>query len=160
MPRLNLCNEFPGVRVGARRVGDDELKRRPALLQCLFGLQCQSRPTALHIREDGLQSWIWRVCAHPLTVSGPKPAFKWSKHRRPPNAGAERVGRPSRVRQGALSRRYSAPHTGHLCPKLDAPSVRYSTQHDSIFDLCCRDDTPFGVSRYFPKSWDAWANGA
>jgi hypothetical protein len=65
------------------------LQRWPALLQCLLGLQCQSRPSAAHIHENGLQSGIWRVCHHPLTVSGPKPAFKWSKHRRPPKCGEQ-----------------------------------------------------------------------
>jgi hypothetical protein len=165
MPRLNLCNEFPGVRVGARRVGDDELKRRPALLQCLFGLQCQSRPTALHIREDGLQSWIWRVCAHPLTVSGPKPAFKWSKHRRPPNAGSRaiRTAKPLEFGKQSLSGRYSLPHRSHLCPNLDAPSVRYSTQHHSILVWCCADHT-HSVPRYCPRngiaSWRVTNRGA
>jgi len=29
------------------------------------------------------------------------------------------------------------------------------TQHSSIFDLCCADDTLFGVS-LLSESWDAW----
>jgi hypothetical protein len=107
MPRLNLCNEFPRVRVGTRRIGN-ELKRWPALLQCLFGLQRQSRPSAAHIRENGLQSRIRRVCAHPLTISGPKPAFKWSKHLHPPKDGPQNDPDDDSVRVwrgGCLGRR-------------------------------------------------------
>ena len=146
MPRLNLCDEkseFPEQsEVGARRIGDDELKRWPALLQCLLGLQCQSRPSAAQIRENGLQSRIWRVRAHPLTVGGPKPAFKWSKHRRPPNAGS----RASRTTKPGPARRHSPdatlPHTlicaqssRAVCPVLDAARCD--------FGLCCADDTHF-----------------
>jgi hypothetical protein len=133
--------------VGARRFGYDELKRWPALLQCLLGLQCQSGPGAAHIRENGLQARIWRVCAHPLTVSGPKPALKWSKHRRPPRCGEQSdPGDQTGPGKETLSRRYSAPHA-RFCPKLDAPSVRYSTQHNSILSGCCSDHTHFGVFR-------------
>ena len=35
------------------------------------------------------------------------------------------------------------------------PSGRYLTQHSSIFDLCCADDTLFGAS-LLSESWDAW----
>ena len=92
---------------------------------------------------------------HPLTVSGPKPAFKWSKHRRPPKSGEQSPGRPPfGSGEEAHSARYSAPHT-RLLPELNTPSVRYLTQHNSIFDLCCADDTLFGVS-LLSESWDAW----
>jgi hypothetical protein len=123
--------EFHRRTVGlgrTRRIGDDELKRWPALLQCLLGLQCQSRPSAAHIHENGLQSRIWRVCHHPLTVSGPKPAFKWSKHLRPPNAGSRATRTTNRwgPAKEALSKRYSAPSSfvpkarRAVCPVLDA----------------------------------------
>ena len=82
---------------------------------------------------------------HPLTVSGPKPAFKWSKHRRPQKAGS-RAPRTTTFGSGeeAHSARYSAPHT-RLLPEFNIRSVRYLTQQNSIFDLCCADDTLFGV---------------
>src|SRR3954465_2023400 len=90
---------------GARRFGGDELKWRPALLQCLLGLQCQSRPSAAYVQKNGLQSRIWRMRHHPLTVSGPKPTFKWSKHACPQKRRAER---PDNHRSG-LARRHT-PH--------------------------------------------------
>jgi len=52
----------------------------------------------------------------------------------------------------ALSARYSSPHT-RLLPELNIPSVRYLTQQNSIFDLCCADDTLFGVM-LLSESWD------
>ena len=75
--------------VAARRFGGDELKWRPTFLQCLLGLQCQSRPSAAYVQKNGLQSRIWRVCHHPLTVSGPKPAFKWIYIAVPQKGGAQ-----------------------------------------------------------------------
>jgi hypothetical protein len=129
----------------ARRIGGDELKWWPALLQSLLGLQCQSRPSAAYVQKNGLQSRIRRVCHHPLTVSGPKPAFKWSKHRRPPKSG-EQSARTTTVRvwRGGTLRTLLCPtysivarvkHT--VCPVLDAALLD--------FDLCCADDTLFGV---------------
>ena len=86
------------------------------------------------------------MCHHPLTVSGPKPAFKWSKHRGPPKSGERAPGRPPfGSGEEAHSARYSAPHT-RLLPELNTPSVRYLTQQNSIFDLCCADDTLFLVT--------------
>ena len=129
----------------ARRIGGDELKWWPALLQSLLGLQCQSRPSAAYVQKNGLQSRIWRVCHHPLTVSGPKPAFKWSKHRRPPKCG-EQSARTTTVRvwRGGTLRTLLCPtysivarvkHT--VCPVLDAALLD--------FDLCCADDTLFAL---------------
>ena len=136
----------------ARRIGGDELKWWPALLQCLLGLQCQSRPSAAYVQKNGLQSRIWRVCHHPLTVSGPKPAFKWSKHRRPPKRrGAERPGRPPfGSGEEAHSARYSAPHT-RLLPELNIPSVRYLTQHNSIL-ICVVQMTHSSVLVLLPRA--------
>ena len=142
--------------MGARRIGDDELKRWPALLQCLLGLQCQSRPSAAHIRENGLQSRIWRVCAHPLTVSGPKPAFKWSKHRRPPKCGeqSDPDDQTVRVRQGGTLQTLLCPTRSFVpkvrravCPVLDAAQFDFEL-------VLCRPHT-FGVS-LLSESWDAW----
>ena len=96
---------------------------------------------------------------HPLTVSGPKPAFKWSKHRRPPKSG-EQSARTTTVRvwRGGTLRTLLCPtysivarvkHT--VCPVLDAAQLD--------FDLCCADDTLFGVC-YFPRAGmpgEAWA---
>ena len=140
--------------VGACQIGDDELKRWPALLQCLLGLQCQSRPSAAHIREDGLQSRIWRVCAHPLTVSGPKPAFKWSKHRRSPKCGEQsdpddQAGSGKEHSPDAtLSHTGSfVPHVTHaVCPVLDAAHL--------ILSWCCADHT-HSVPRYCPSILEA-----
>ena len=101
----------------ARRIGGDELKWWPALLQSLLGLQCQSRPSAAYVQKNGLQSRIWRMRHHPLTVSGPKPAFKWSKHRHPPKSGAQND--PDDHRSG-LARRHTPhatlPHILDCCP--------------------------------------------
>ena len=95
------------------------------------------------------------MCHHPLTVSGPKPAFKWSKHRRPPKSGEQNDPDDHSVRvwRGGTLRTLTLPHTLDCCPKLDTPSVRYLTQHSSIFDLCCADDTLFGVSLSL-SNWD------
>ena len=49
MPPLNLCDEFSGSP-GGGSPDWAELKPWPALLQCLLGLQCQSRPSAAQIK--------------------------------------------------------------------------------------------------------------
>ena len=124
------------------------MKWWPALLQSLLGLQCQSRPSAAYVQKNGLQSRIRRVCHHPLTVSGPKPAFKWSKHRGPPKSGERAPGRPPfGSGEEAHSARYSAPHT-RLLPELNIPSVRYLTQHYSIL-ICVVQMTHSSLSCYF-----------
>jgi hypothetical protein len=119
------------------------LKRWPALLQSLLGLQCQSRPSAAYVQKNGLQSRIRRVCHHPLTVSGPKPAFKWSKHRHPPKRrGAERPGRPLR---SGLAKRHTPhatlPHT-LICAQSWTRRLS-GTRRSTIRFLswCCADHT-------------------
>ena len=75
-----------------KRIGLDKLEWWPALPQGLLGFQCEPRPCPCHVRESGLESRIWRVRHHPLTVSGAEPAFEWSKHRRTPERrGAEQT---------------------------------------------------------------------
>jgi hypothetical protein len=74
---------------------------------------------------------------------------------RPPKSG-EQSARTTTVRvwRGGTLRTLLCPNT-RLLPELNIPSVRYLTQQNSIFDLCCADDTLFGVM-LLSESWDAW----
>jgi hypothetical protein len=83
---------------------------------------------------------LWQSAARSLHSSGENIAVPQNARSR-----ATRTTKPFGSGKETLSRRYSAPHA-HLCPKLDAPSVRYSTQYKLILSWCCADHTLFGVA--------------